>query len=137
MLVLNRFKNALLFSLGICSQLLPSYKAQFKLLVMQIKLTVPIWGKLWLNSACAHRTTLKGSKCIFQIKTFRENVKNNLKDLLNNNIILNKLIKSNDKCNPCKDLIFFCFPSQEQYYVTGNNIILLETLKATWEEVHV
>ena len=38
----------------------------------------------------------------------RENVKDNLKNLLNNNnnIILNKLIKSRGKCNPKLILIF-------------------------------
>ena len=38
----------------------------------------------------------------------RENVGNNLKDLLNNNIILNKLIKSKDKCSPKSKTYFHC-----------------------------
>ena len=53
-----------------------------------------------------------------------ENVRNNEKDLLNNNIILNTLIKSRGKRDP----------KTKCNYVRK---ILLETLKATCEEGHV
>ena len=45
----------------------------------------------------------------------RENVRNNEKDLLNNNITLNELIKSSGRQMSSKhqDLFFFRFPSQE------------------------
>ena len=79
-----------------------------------------------LNSACA--LTLQQ----MYFSNTQENVWNNYKVLLNNNMILNKFIKSSDKCNPTTKTYFsFTFDLRNCKQVGK---LLLEALKITCEE---